>query len=83
MPVVKAWHSTRIQLAPVVAGESFSDDARALNYSIHWMTGVDKLHEQGIFGKGVKVGVVDTGTEYTHPAVSLSLFSVAVWGREW
>ncbi|KAK1689083.1 subtilase [Colletotrichum godetiae] len=69
LPVVKAWHSTRIQLAPVVAGESFSDDAGALNYSIHWMTGVDKLHEQGIFGKGVKVGVVDTGTEYTHPAL--------------
>ncbi|KAL0941726.1 serine endopeptidase (subtilase) [Colletotrichum truncatum] len=69
LPVVKAWHSTRIQLAPVVTGESYSDDATALNYSIHWMTGVDKLHEQGIFGKGVKVGVVDTGTEYTHPAL--------------
>ncbi|KZL64377.1 minor extracellular protease vpr [Colletotrichum incanum] len=69
VPVVKAWHSTRIQLAPVVTGDSFSDDAKALNYSIHWMTGVDKLHEQGILGKGVKVGVVDTGTEYTHPAL--------------
>ncbi|KAK1978215.1 subtilase [Colletotrichum cereale] len=68
-PVVKAWHSTRIQLAPVVTGESFSDDAKALNYSIHWMTGVDKLHEQGVLGKGVKVGVVDTGTDYTHPAL--------------
>ncbi|WYZ37882.1 hypothetical protein EsH8_II_001388 [Colletotrichum jinshuiense] len=69
LPVVKAWHSTRIQLAPVVTGESFSDDATALNYDIHWMTGVDKLHEQGILGKGVKVGIVDTGTEYTHPAL--------------
>ncbi|OBR09402.1 Subtilase [Colletotrichum higginsianum IMI 349063] len=68
-PVVKAWHSTRVQLAPVVAGESFSDDARAPDYAIHWMTGVDKLHEQGILGKGVKVGVVDTGVEYTHPAL--------------
>ncbi|KAJ5012814.1 Minor extracellular protease vpr [Colletotrichum sp. SAR 10_99] len=69
LPVVKAWHSSRIQLAPVVTGDSFSDDAAALNYSIHWMTGVDKLHEQGILGKGVKVGIVDTGTEYTHPAL--------------
>ncbi|KAK1993346.1 subtilase [Colletotrichum falcatum] len=69
VPVVKAWHSTRIQLAPVVTEESFSDDAKALNYSIHWMTGVDKLHKQGILGKGVKVGVVDTGTDYTHPAL--------------
>lgn len=36
------------------------------------MTGVDKLHEQGILGKGVKVGIVDTGTEYTHPAVGFT-----------
>ncbi|KAF6811570.1 serine endopeptidase (subtilase), partial [Colletotrichum musicola] len=69
LPVVKAWHSTRVQLAPVVVGESFSDDAAALNYSIHWMTGVDELHSRGIKGKGVKIGVVDTGTEYTHPAL--------------
>ncbi|TDZ25539.1 Minor extracellular protease vpr [Colletotrichum orbiculare MAFF 240422] len=69
VPVVKAWRSTRIPLAPIVAGESYSEDAAGLNYSIHWMTGVDKLHEQGILGKGVKVGVVDTGTEYTHPAL--------------
>ncbi|OLN85320.1 Minor extracellular protease vpr 5 [Colletotrichum chlorophyti] len=68
-PVAKAWHSTRIQLAPVVTGNSFSNDAAALNYSIHWMTGVDKIHEQGILGKGVKIGIVDTGTEYTHPAL--------------
>ncbi|KAL9948823.1 hypothetical protein ACHAO5_001375 [Verticillium nonalfalfae] len=69
VPVRKAWHSKPIQLVPVIAGDSFSDDAQALNYSIHYMTGVDRLHEQGLFGKGVKVGVVDTGTEYTHPAV--------------
>ncbi|KAM0327552.1 hypothetical protein ACHAQA_005843 [Verticillium albo-atrum] len=68
-PVRKAWHSKPIQLIPVVTGNSFSDDAQALNYSIHYMTGVDKLHEQGVFGKGVKVGVVDTGTEYTHEAL--------------
>ncbi|CRK13911.1 hypothetical protein BN1723_014015 [Verticillium longisporum] len=69
VPVRKAWHSKPIQLVPVIAGDSFSDDAKALNYSIHYMTGVDRLHEQGLFGKGVKVGVVDTGTEYTHPAL--------------
>ncbi|KAI0101973.1 subtilisin-like protein [Hypoxylon sp. NC0597] len=33
------------------------------------MAGVDKLHQLGIKGKGVKVGIVDTGVDYRHPAL--------------
>ncbi|MDM5236430.1 S8 family serine peptidase [Bacillus cereus] len=29
--------------------------------------GVDKLHAENIMGKGVKVGVLDTGVDYNHP----------------
>ncbi|WP_446676497.1 S8 family serine peptidase [Paenibacillus taichungensis] len=29
--------------------------------------GIDKLHEEGITGKGIKVGVLDTGIDYNHP----------------
>ncbi|MGG0175592.1 S8 family serine peptidase [Gottfriedia acidiceleris] len=29
--------------------------------------GADKLHQENITGKGVKVGVVDTGIDYNHP----------------
>ncbi|ASK63529.1 peptidase S8 [Virgibacillus phasianinus] len=29
--------------------------------------GVDKLHEEGIKGEGISVGVIDTGIDYNHP----------------
>ncbi|OFD40402.1 peptidase S8 [Bacillus mycoides] len=29
--------------------------------------GVDKLHAENIMGKGIKVGVLDTGVDYNHP----------------
>ncbi|KAG8969035.1 hypothetical protein FRC03_004709 [Tulasnella sp. 419] len=32
-------------------------------------TGVRKLHDAGITGKGVKVAIIDTGLDYTHPAL--------------
>jgi subtilisin family serine protease len=38
-------------------------------FSTHVMTGVDKLHAQGYFGKGVKIGIIDSGIDYTHPAL--------------
>ncbi|KAF9264125.1 subtilisin-like protease [Marasmius fiardii PR-910] len=37
--------------------------------STHVLTGVDKLHAQGISGKGIKIGILDTGIDYTHPAL--------------
>jgi subtilisin family serine protease len=33
------------------------------------MGGVDKLHALGIKGKGVKIGIIDTGVDYRHPAL--------------
>ncbi|CAE7226894.1 unnamed protein product [Rhizoctonia solani] len=38
-------------------------------FSTHVMTGVDKLHAEGIYGKGVKIGIIDTGVDYNHPAL--------------
>ncbi|KIM45535.1 hypothetical protein M413DRAFT_343058 [Hebeloma cylindrosporum] len=35
--------------------------------STHILTGVDKLHAQGITGAGIKIGIIDTGIDYTHP----------------
>ncbi|PKC06327.1 subtilisin-like protein [Rhizophagus irregularis] len=38
--------------------------------TIHKMIGVDLVHKQfGYYGKGIKVGVIDTGIDYLHPAL--------------
>jgi subtilisin family serine protease len=33
------------------------------------MTGVDKLHAEGTMGKGITIGIIDSGIDYTHPAL--------------
>ncbi|KAI8627325.1 peptidase S8/S53 domain-containing protein [Xylariaceae sp. FL1651] len=38
-------------------------------FTPHVMTQVDKLRAKGFTGKGIKIGVIDTGVDYTHPAL--------------
>lgn len=38
-------------------------------FSPHVMTQVDQLRAQGILGTGIKVGIIDTGVDYNHPAL--------------
>lgn len=66
--VARVWQNTRVALSPV-EGLRAIEEAEAGDYTTHNTTGVSKLHDQGIFGQGVKVGVVDSGTWYKHPAV--------------
>ena len=33
-------------------------------FSMHVMTGVDKLHAQGYNGDGVNIAIIDTGVDY-------------------
>ncbi|KAL0936376.1 Minor extracellular protease vpr 2 [Colletotrichum truncatum] len=67
--VAQAWPVKTYRLSPVTPQASFSDDATAQNWSIHYSTGVDKVHQSGVFGKGVKVAVIDSGVDYNHPAL--------------
>ncbi|KAH7304020.1 peptidase S8/S53 domain-containing protein [Stachybotrys elegans] len=41
----------------------------SLSNAPHVMTQIDKMHAEGITGKGIKIAVIDSGIEYTHPAL--------------
>ncbi|KAF8149475.1 pyrolysin [Crassisporium funariophilum] len=41
----------------------------AESMSTHILTGVDKLHAQGIIGTGIKIGIIDSGIDYNHPTL--------------
>ncbi|GKT72602.1 subtilase [Colletotrichum tofieldiae] len=64
--VVNVWPNSPVYLEPSAPVDA---DLQAVPSVAHTVTGVSKLHEKGIFGKGVKVGVVDTGIWYNHDAL--------------
>ncbi|KAH6654877.1 peptidase S8/S53 domain-containing protein, partial [Truncatella angustata] len=80
LPSVKnVWHNGLYSLPetkviwtgnPETGVVSKRQDANATDtFSPHVMTQVDKLRAQGIVGEGIKIAVIDTGVDYTHPAL--------------
>ncbi|KND92962.1 Thermophilic serine proteinase [Tolypocladium ophioglossoides CBS 100239] len=67
--IINAWPARVLPLPPVTHHPPFAPQDHPLNYSMHRWTGVDKLHDAGIRGRGVKVAVIDTGVDYTHQAL--------------
>ncbi|KAK2022798.1 subtilase [Colletotrichum zoysiae] len=65
--VLNVWVNQQVKLDPIEPMAAAPEDAPT--YTTHNATGVSKLHALGIFGEGVKVGVVDTGIWYKHPAL--------------
>ncbi|WP_285664669.1 S8 family serine peptidase [Actinorhabdospora filicis] len=39
------------------------------NVTVTGLTGVPEAHRDGVRGKGIKVGIIDSGVDYTHPAL--------------
>ncbi|KAF9371757.1 hypothetical protein CPC16_002859, partial [Podila verticillata] len=57
-------------LTIVPASEQLASTVNALVSSAQNMTGVTRVKEElGLTGKGVRVGIIDTGIDYTHPAL--------------
>ncbi|KON88768.1 hypothetical protein AF332_19500 [Sporosarcina globispora] len=48
-----------------VKDQSKGDQISVANYTPY--DGLDRLHAEGFTGKGIKVGVIDTGIDYNHP----------------
>ncbi|KAF9121172.1 hypothetical protein BGW39_010785 [Mortierella sp. 14UC] len=68
VPGVKhVWHIQKYSV-PVTTKSNSSGKVDEKN-SVHHMTGVDEVHKRlKLTGKNVKVGIIDTGIDYKHPA---------------
>ncbi|XRG78798.1 S8 family serine peptidase [Rossellomorea sp. GAMAL-10_SWC] len=65
--VKRVWQDNKIKLdLPKEADELQTSTPTKVDDSLPQI-GVDKLHDENITGKGVKVGVIDTGIDYNHP----------------
>ncbi|KAF4868748.1 Minor extracellular protease vpr [Colletotrichum siamense] len=52
-------------------------------YTPHVMTQVDKLRAEGYTGKGIRIGIVDSGVDYTHPALGGCFGEGCIVGYGW
>ncbi|KAI7816561.1 peptidase S8/S53 domain-containing protein [Gamsiella multidivaricata] len=44
--------------------------SRMKKYAVHDLTGVKEVHESlKLFGNGIKIGIIDSGVDYHHPAL--------------
>ena len=69
--VEKVWLDQEVKIQPVEQQKSDLTKAKPSKYpnelDSNIQIGADELHKDKITGKGVKVGVLDTGVDYNHP----------------
>lgn len=65
--VKRVWNNKEIQLDLPKEPQELKSTAQSGTADSNRQIGADKLHEENINGKGIKVGVIDTGVDYNHP----------------
>ena len=65
--VKTVWSNEQFSIDPPAedSNQLKSDEANVANYTPY--DGLDRLHAEGFTGKGIKVGILDTGIDYNHP----------------
>ncbi|WP_249599221.1 S8 family serine peptidase [Peribacillus frigoritolerans] len=62
--VQSVWSNHQIKIEPPATPGGTADTKSEASETF---PGVSKLHNEGLTGKGIKVGVIDTGIDYNHP----------------
>lgn len=65
--VQAVYEDKEVHIEPSADAEVESSNGATINQDSLAQIGVNKLHTEGITGKGIKVGVIDTGIDYNHP----------------
>ncbi|MGG2026004.1 S8 family serine peptidase [Gottfriedia sp. S16(2024)] len=64
--VSKIWSDQTFSIDPPKENDQLkADEANVGNYTPY--DALDRLHNEGFTGKGIKVGILDTGMDYNHP----------------
>ncbi|KAM0452776.1 hypothetical protein ACHAO4_005195 [Trichoderma viride] len=63
------WVAGTNSLPNIQSRDVYPPPTDAGNFPPHKMVQIDKLQAKGFTGKGVKLAVIDTGIDYTHPAL--------------